>query len=103
MTEPFNNQRIETERKSLLRILSRCRELVSESEDIGWSCSEAPEILKSLDQGLAAINADTKPDVDELKVLFAPTGPLQETSIGNDWADEFLTLATAFDKLITNL
>jgi hypothetical protein len=36
----------------------------------------------------------------ELKILFAPTGSLQDLSIDNGWADEFLVLAEQFDKLI---
>jgi hypothetical protein len=35
-----------------------------------------------------------------LQTLFAPTGPLQETSMSGGWADEFLALSDRFDKAI---
>ena len=37
---------------------------------------------------------------DELKLLFAPTGALQETSMDNGWAGEYLLLSERFDGLI---
>ncbi|MBN1316955.1 MAG: hypothetical protein JXA42_15855 [Anaerolineales bacterium] len=36
----------------------------------------------------------------DFKLLFAPTGSLQEISIYNGWGDEFLDLANQFDKAI---
>jgi hypothetical protein len=33
----------------------------------------------------------------ELRVLFAPTGPIQEVSVSSGWGDAFLELADRFD------
>ena len=96
----FQKPRNETDSKSLLRILARCRELVANSDNSDWSCMDVPDILQSLDAGLVAVTANASPDVDELTLLFLPTGPLQETSMSNGWADEFLTLSAEFDALI---
>jgi len=38
------------------------------------------------------------PDRLAMRVLFAPTGPLQELSLSSGWAQEFLELADAFDR-----
>ena len=97
---PFKKQRTEEDSSSLLRVLERCRELVANSENSDWSCMDVPDILESLDAGLNAVNAETRPDVDELTLLFLPTGPLQETSMSNGWTGEFLTLSSEFDALI---
>jgi len=35
-----------------------------------------------------------------LKLLFAPTGSLQESSMSNGWANEFLALSSEFDEAI---
>jgi hypothetical protein len=35
-----------------------------------------------------------------LRFLFAPTGPLQETSMASGWAAEFLALAARFDDAV---
>ena len=100
MVWPFKKQRTERDSESLLRILARCRELCANSDDSDWSCMDVPDILKSLDAGLSAVSVDARPDVDELTLLFLPTGPLQETSMSNGWSDEFLTLSAEFDNLI---
>lgn len=97
---PFKKHRTDRDAQSLLRILARCRELVARSDDSDWSCMDVPDMLHSLDAGLAAVGADSQPDINELTLLFFPTGPLQETSMSNDWSDEFLVLSSEFDKLI---
>ncbi|MEM9367524.1 MAG: hypothetical protein AAGD07_16145 [Planctomycetota bacterium] len=61
---------------------------------------DVPQIIQSLDAGLKAVTSQTRPDADKLTFLFLPTGPLQETSMSNGWADEFLTLSAEFDALI---
>ncbi|GAA4581424.1 hypothetical protein GCM10023194_12620 [Planotetraspora phitsanulokensis] len=35
----------------------------------------------------------------DLRLLFAPTGRLQELAIGNGWSGRYLTLAGRFDEL----
>ena len=94
------NQRTKTDTESLRSLLARCRELVAGSEDFVWSGMDAADIRQSLDAGMVSITGNSKPDVGELTLLFAPTGPLQETSISNDWSEEFLAIASEFDALI---
>ena len=100
MEWPFKKCQADTDAKPLLRLLSRCRELVVGSQDSDWSCMSVLDILQSLDAGLAAVRSGTRPDVEELTLLFLPTGPLQETSMSNSWAEEFLELSAEFDTLI---
>ena len=33
-----------------------------------------------------------------IRVLFAPTGPIQEVSLSSGWGHEFIKLAERFDK-----
>lgn len=53
-----------------------------------------------LDRGILAVELGNELNRDELKLLFAPTGDLQETSIANGWAEEYLSLSAKFDDLI---
>jgi hypothetical protein len=49
---------------------------------------------------LATVEADLplgEGEFKHLRLLFGPTGPLQETSIASGWADEFLLLAARVD------
>jgi hypothetical protein len=85
---------------SLIDLLKRCRDLTSVSHDSPWSHAGISEIVAALDRGIVAISAGKIPDGKELILLFAPTGALQETSMENGWAMEFLLLSETFDGLI---
>jgi hypothetical protein len=58
------------------------------------------EIVTILDRSILALNESSPVEMNELRFLFLPTGPLQETSMSNDWAKEFLVLAERFDDII---
>jgi hypothetical protein len=85
---------------SLIDLLKRCRELAMASQDAIWSSAGVSEIVAILDRGIEAIQRRTELNRDELKLLFAPTGALQETSMANGWAEEYLSLSAQFDRLI---
>ena len=84
----------------LRTILERTRELLGSSSDSDWSCMDVPDILRSVDAGLAALADDSTLDTNELVLLFLPTGPLQETAMSNGWSDEYLALSERFDAAI---
>jgi hypothetical protein len=69
--------------------------------DVLWSGYDSvAELRAEVEKYLVKIEAGEPFDDDEflgLRVLFAPTGPLQETSISSGWAREFLDLAARFD------
>jgi hypothetical protein len=58
------------------------------------------EIRSQLDHSIQALEGSSEVCVKELEFLFAPTGPLQETAMSNDWSEEYLSLASQFDALI---
>lgn len=61
---------------------------------------EVKDILERLRQAIQHQENSLSVEIDELRFLFVATGPLQETSMSNGWANEFLVLAARFDKLI---
>lgn len=81
--------------RRIVRLLSR------PGTDVLWSGYEtAADLRGEVEKYLIKIEAGDLFDDDEflgLRVLFAPTGPLQETSISSGWAREFLDLAARFD------
>jgi hypothetical protein len=85
---------------SLLDVLKRARELTEGSRDSLWSSTGVSEIVAILDQAIASLESGATWDRDEVKLLFAPTGALQETSMENGWSDEYLLLAAEFDRWI---
>lgn len=94
------NTKDKIDRIPLLGLLSRCRELVNESEDSVWSCMDDEEIYHRLNDAIELLKENRSNDALELHLLFAPTGPLQETSIQNDWSEEYLVPAEQFDATV---
>lgn len=94
------NTKDKIDRIPLLGLLSRCRELINESEDSVWSCMDVEEIYHRLNDAIELLKENRSTDALELHLLFAPTGPLQETSIQNDRSEEYLVLAEQFDATV---
>jgi hypothetical protein len=51
---------------------------------------------------LSQLKAGEFPSADSLRVLFLPTGPIQEVSVSSGWGDAFLELANRFDAAMVN-
>lgn len=85
---------------SLIDVLKRCRELSQASQDAIWSSTGVSEIVAILDRGIESLERGCELNRDELKLLFAPTGALQETSLDNGWSEDYLSLSGTFDGLI---
>lgn len=64
-------------------------------EDSAHAVAEVDGVITKLRQGDAPIH--------QMHVLFAPTGPMQEASLGSGWGDEFIALANRFDEAVAPL
>ena len=84
----------------LQAVLERCRDCVSASVDSAWSSLDVAEIYETLDTTIRRLETHQSISKNNLRFLFSPTGPLQDTSISNGWGEEYLILAAQFDKLI---
>jgi len=84
----------------LLDVLKRCRELSKSSQDAAFSSTSVTEIVAILDRGIESLERGRELNRNELKLLFAPTGALQETSMDNGWSCEYLLLSAQFDNLM---
>jgi hypothetical protein len=79
---------------------SQTGELSQASQDATWSSTGVLGIVAILDRGIKSLALGTELNRDELKLLFAPTGAFQETSIENGWSHDYLLLSAEFDRLI---
>src|SRR5262245_12622952 len=80
--------------------LQRTLELVAESRGSLWAQYEPDEIVRELQAALDALAAGADVDVPRLRLLFAPTGAIQEISLDNGWGDEFLVLSGVVDAFL---
>lgn len=87
---------------SLEAVLMDARTLLQRSgNDFSWSSwDDASEAVAAIDQIISNIRAGQMPPPLSMKVLFAPTGPIQEVSLNSGWGDEFLALASRFDAAL---
>jgi hypothetical protein len=95
----------EIARRELLDALREVRALLARPDnDFLWSSWEdADEALAEIDGPIHALESGRLPDRFTLSVLFAPTGPLQETALSSGWGDEFLALASRCDGALAIL
>jgi hypothetical protein len=81
----------------IVEVLTRTLTLVESSADSDWSHTSAADVAEELRRAITALESGKGLDRRGLALLFAPTGPIQETSFDNGWGDEGLVLAAAVD------
>jgi hypothetical protein len=89
---------------SLAIVLRRIADLLSRDDaDTSWSGYETDELRSEIQRLLGKTeSAELLAEADKacLRVLFLPTGPLQETSLSSGWGREFLELALRIDQAL---
>jgi hypothetical protein len=82
-------------------LLEARRRLAAPDNDFSWSGWEtSDDALGEIDEVIGQLQAGQMPAPLPMRVLFAPTGPIQEVSINSGWGDDFLELAAAFDAAL---
>jgi hypothetical protein len=80
--------------------LRRTADLLADARDSGWTPWSAAEIRSELLEMLAMRARGEEIDENRLRLLFLPTGPVQETSMANGWSEEMLRIAEAVDRYL---
>jgi hypothetical protein len=84
----------------LIEIIKKVKQKITDRSDMTWTTYETPAQLRDeLEVYINQFQADDISSLEKIKMLFLPTGTLQEHSICNGWTDEFLNLSTEFDRL----
>ena len=84
----------------IVALLRETADLVSASEASLWSSRRPSEVAKTLEGEIAEITAGRHPNSLELRVLFAPTGAIQEIALANGWSERYMQLASGFDTAV---
>lgn len=88
--------------EKLISALEDTIAFLQNSESSYWSHTSVQEIIAKLEVEVAKARSLETVDTETLKILFAPTGLIQETSIDNGWGKEFLRIAEVVDRFIGN-
>jgi hypothetical protein len=76
-------------------------QLRSGPQDTGWSSSydDGTSLISDVERlGTLAAGGDREA-VRQLRLLFAPTGALQETALASGWSEEYMLLARRLDTV----
>jgi hypothetical protein len=86
-------------RDALLQVLRETRRLLARANNnFNWSSwDNADAALAELDALIECVGTNAQLDRQQLAVLFASTGPIQEVSLSSGWAEAFLELAARVD------
>jgi hypothetical protein len=88
-------------RSEMIRILEEVRTLLEQACGTPWSAQEPQHILPILNEEISSlITSGQLRDPKRLRLLFAPTGALQEISLAGGWAERFLEISSRFDDSI---
>jgi hypothetical protein len=90
---------VEAVHGELIGVLREARALLAlPGNDFVWSrWEDAADALAELDGHIAVVESGQLPPRMTLSVLFGPTGPIQEVSIGSGWRGAFLDVTARFD------
>jgi hypothetical protein len=93
------NENMNDARQELTAVLKAGRDLLARPDnDFSWSSwSDAAGALREIDGIIAKIEAGVPVRQTAARVLFLPTGPIQDVSLSSGWGDEFIALAKRFD------
>ena len=88
--------------KEIVAVLEKIVDLLRRPDtNVAWShYRDAEDALADMNQHIAKLRGGDTSSMSSLKLLFAPTGPLQEIAISNHWGTEFLSLTIRFDEAL---
>jgi hypothetical protein len=86
--------------RQLHEVLRDTKGLVERSEQTIWEGLSPAEVAMDLGIAISQIEKSESVDARHLKMLFAPTGPIQESALASGWTDDYMRLSSEFDSLI---
>ena len=88
--------------KKLISVFEETRRLLARPDNnFAWSSWEDREdALVEIDKLLSSLRSGSLQGEQTIRVLFAPTGPIQEVSLSSGWATDFIELANRFDDAV---
>lgn len=80
--------------------LQKFKTHLQKSTNSGWSVTSVSEVLDAVEHEINYIKLNDEIDWGGIQMLILPTSDLQEISIANNWADEYLLISDRIESLI---
>ena len=84
--------------EKLISALDETISFLRNSRSSAWAATSLEALIDELASETNRIKNSEPPDTKRIRMLFAPTGSIQETSIDNGWGDEFLRISKIVDQ-----
>jgi len=85
------------EMKKLIDALGETISFLQNSQSSVYADMPVEEIIEKLESEIAKVKSSKPIDSKLLRLLFAPTAPIQDTAIDNGWGDEYLRISNNID------
>ena len=90
--------------EGIVELLNTIKGKITPTTDVAWTSYDSPSILLSqIERYINELKKGNVQLLEELKLLFAPTGVFQELSISNNWRKEYVLLSSRFDELYKSI
>jgi hypothetical protein len=88
----------------IIHLLSLVEEKITDDSDMTWTAYPDAETMRNELAGYRQkLEQEDFSVLPALRLLFAPTGSLQEFAMSNGWGREYLDLADTFDALLKRI
>ena len=89
---------------SIITILEQVLEKITDGSDIVWTRFNTPkEMRQEITTCLELLKKGELGCLDNVSLLFAPTGAFQEHSISNGWSDAYMQMSASFDQALASI
>lgn len=84
----------------IIKLIEIIKLKITANTDLMWThYNSIEELIAEIDLNSKLLENNDKKGLEFFQLLFLPTGTLQEISIQNGWAEEYLKLAAEFDAI----
>ena len=86
--------------REIIHLLTEIKAKITDDSDVVWTrFNTVDELREHIDNHILRLNEGDKKVINDINVDFGPTSTFQELSIQNGWSEDYIILASKFDRL----
>lgn len=86
--------------REIIYLLTEIKAKITDDSDVVWTrFNTVDELREHIDNHILRLNEGDKKVINDINVDFGPTSTFQELSIQNGWGEDYIVLASKFDRL----
>ena len=86
--------------REIIYLLTEIKAKITDDSDVVWTrFNTVDELREHNDNHILRLNEGDKKVINDINVDFGPTSTFQELSIQNGWSEDYIILASKFERL----